>query len=423
MIGRMRREVASSLGALSEPRFRLLWIGQAVSALGDGLIGVALAFAVLKLGGSATDLGRVLAAFLSAQVTFLLVGGVWADRLPRHRVMLSSDVIRAAVQGGMGALLLSGRANLTLLTVAAILQGAASAFFQPASTGLTPQTVSPQRLQQANALLGLSRSVVSVGGPALAGLLVAVFNPGIVFVVDAASYVVSFVSLALLEIEPAEETARQSFLRELAEGWHELVIRPWYWMNLTTHAMWNFAVSAFFVLGPIICARSLGGPGAWGIISGSLALGGVVGGVIALRIVPRRPLVAANLALTITALALLALAPPMPLVVIAVASVLSFAGLSFLNEVWTATLQQLIPPAVMSRVSAYDWVISLVAMPLGYVLVGPVSARIGQPATLVGAAVLLAVPSFLIVLVPGIRAVRRLDDGTTIGPGGASARV
>src|SRR5881396_965890 len=159
-------------GALRERRFRLLWLGQATSTLGDGLVPVALAFAVIQtLDGSPTDLG------------FVLAGGVWADRLPRQMVMLVSDVIRCAVQATMAVLLLSGRAELWELIVLVAIYGTAQAFFQPAATGLVPATISSERLQQANALLGLSRSLAFVVGPAVAGVIAATTNPGSVFVV------------------------------------------------------------------------------------------------------------------------------------------------------------------------------------------------------------------------------------------------
>src|SRR5206468_8004596 len=174
-------------GALRERRFRLLWLGQATSTLGDGLVPVALAFAVIQtLDGSPTDLGIVLAAQTLPLVAFVLAGGVWADRLPRQMVMLVSDVVRGAVQATMAVLLLSGNAELWHLVVLAAIYGTAQAFFQPAATGLVPATISAERLHQANALLGLSRSLAFVVGPAVSGVVAAVTNPGIVFVVDAA---------------------------------------------------------------------------------------------------------------------------------------------------------------------------------------------------------------------------------------------
>jgi MFS family permease len=402
----------AALRPLGQTQFRLLWTGQAISAVGDGLVPVALAFAVLRIGGSASQLGLVLAAAVISRIAFLLVGGVWADRLPRQFVMLASDVVRAAQQIVIGILLIAGVARIWHLVIGAVVFGVAAAFFQPATTGLVPETVSASGLQQANALMGLSRSATSVVGPALSGVLVALFGPGWVFVINALTFLVSALTLALLRVPSRLMPARDSFLRELASGWHQLAIRPWYWLNLCSHALWNFAIAAFFVLGPVIAFRQLGGPSSWGLIAASLGIGSIVGGLAALRFRPSRPLVAANLALTLAALQLLALVPPFPALVIAASCVVGFGGLSFLNEVWEATMQQLIPADVMSRVSSYDWVISLVAMPAGYAVAGPAAAEFGTRPTLVVAAVILALPSVVVVAIPGVRRVRRSVDGT-----------
>ena len=392
----------------------MLWAGQATSAIGDGLMGIALAFAVLRIGGSATQLGLVLAVGLASRVAFYLVGGVWADRLPRQVVMLTSDLVRAAQQLIVGTLLITGTARMWHLVAGAIVYGLAAAFFQPASTGLVPATVRASRLQQANALMGLSRSTTSVAGPLLSGVLVALFGPGWVFIINGATFIVSAVTLAMLHVERASRTVRQPFLTDLALGWHQLAIRPWYWLNLCAHALWAFASASIYVLGPIVAARRLGGASAWGLISACLGVGLVVGGIIALRVQPTRPLVAANLALTPAALALLALAVPLPLVIIGLTFVVGFAGLAFLNEVWDATLQQLIPAAVLSRVSSYDYLISSIAMPIGYVVAGPAADHVGVPTTLVVAAIILATPSFAIVFLPGVRNVRRTPQGTIV---------
>src|SRR5215218_5451353 len=280
-------------GALRERRFRLLWLGQATSTLGDGLVPVALAFAVIQtLDGSPTDLGIVLAAQTLPLVVFVLAGGVWADRLPRQMVMLVSDVIRCVVQATIAVLLLSGHAELWHLVVLAAIYGTAQAFFQPAATGLVPATISPERLQQANALLGLSRSLAFVVGPAVAGVIAAVTNPGIVFVVDAATFAVSATSLALLRLSRARrEGERHSFLADLKGGWHELVTHTWLWVIVAWAATFlGVVVAPFMTLGPVVAKESLGGAAAWGIIAAGWGAGSLGGGLLALRWRPARPM-------------------------------------------------------------------------------------------------------------------------------------
>src|SRR5437016_12386239 len=190
----------TALSPLTERNFRLLWTGQAVSAIGDSLTPVALAFAALMVGHSATALGIVFAVSILGRVIALPMGGVWADRLPRQLVMLTSDWVRAAVPAAIGLLLASGHAQLWELVLQALLYNFAAGFFQPASGALVPQTVTVQKLQQANALMGLSKSLTQVGGPAVSGILVALVGPGWVFVIDAITFVASALSLALLKI-------------------------------------------------------------------------------------------------------------------------------------------------------------------------------------------------------------------------------
>ena len=405
---------SGALAPLRERNFRLLWIGQAVSAAGDSLVLVALAFATLSVAHTASALGIVLAASTFANVVALPLGGVWSDRLPRQLVMLTSDGVRAAVHGVMAVLLITGHAQLWQLVVQAVVYSFAGGFFTPASGALVPQTVSAQYLQQANALMGLSRSATQVGGPAVSGVLVAVLGPGWVFGIDAVTFVVSAISLALLRVPRVAGSVRSSFWTELKDGLNAVTSRTWFLLNLGAHALWNFGFTAFLVLGPIVAKQRLGGASAWGLIGASLGAGAVIGGLIALRIKPSRPLIVANLAGTPAALQLLALAVPLPTAAIMAVCVIGWAGLTLLNEVWFATVPQLIPADVLARATSFDWLLSIIAMPVGFAVSGPVADHIGIQATLVAAAAIMAVPCSLIVLVPGVRSVRRTSEGLIV---------
>ncbi len=367
---------------------------------------VALAFAILRSGGDAAEIGYVIACQVLIRVAFILAGGVWADRMPRQLVMLGSDLARLVVQAALAALLLVSLAKIWELGLGAALYGAAQSFFGPASTGLLPELVPAGQLRQANALMGFSRGLVSVAGQAVAGLLIAAFGPGVAFAADAATFAVSAACLARLRPPPRRPADREPFLADLAAGWHEVVIRRWYWLNLISHALWNLAIPAYLVLGPVIALRELGGASAWGAISACWAAGAVLGGAFALRIKPRRPLVAGNLALLLGTLPLLALAVPLQVWQIGIAAAFGSAAVVFMNTAWTATMQLLVPAQVRSRVDSYDWLISLVVMPAGFVAVGPVAAAAGPAATLTGAALVLAIPCAVVVLLPAIRAVR-----------------
>jgi len=400
-------------GALRERRFRLLWLGQATSTLGDGLVPVALAFAVIQtLDGSPTDLGIVLAAQTLPVVVFVLAGGVWADRLPRQMVMLVSDLIRCAVQATMAILLLSGQAQLWELVILVAIYGTAQAFFQPAATGLVPATISPPRLQQANALLGLSRSMAFVVGPAVAGVIAAAANPGSVFVVDSATFAVSATSLALLRLSRSRrEGERRSFFADLKGGWHELIAHTWLWVIVAWAATYlGIVVAPWMTLGPVVAKESLGGAAAWGLIAAGWGAGTVAGGLIALRWKPVRPMLTCTLfvLLMAPAVALLALRAPAPM--IATAQAIGGAGMGIFMAVWQTTLQQNVPEEALSRVSAWDWMGSFLFLPLGLIAAGPVADLIGISATLWISVAWAVLSTLIVLLVPSVRNLRRVDE-------------
>jgi MFS family permease len=395
------------LGPLEERPYRLLWVGQTTSALGDALVGVALAFAVLELGGSASDLGLVFAARTVSSVVFVLVGGVWADRLPRRAVMLAADAVRASVQAVVAALLLSGAAEIWHLGLAGFVSGAASAFFIPAAVGLVPDTVAPGRLQQANALMALSRNAAEIGGPAVSGLLVAWIGPGWVFALDAGSYAASTLTLLALRVAAgAALELRQSFFADLRDGWREVASRTWLWVSLIGDSVANVGMACFYVLGPVVAARELGGSEDWGAIVAAGAIGGLLGGALALRWRPQRPLVASYALLFLATLQLLALVPPLPTALVAAASVCAYVAIGFSGTVWDTTLQQHVPRAALSRVGSIDWMVSLVLRPAAYALVGPAVVLAGLDAVLIGGAALLAAAATAALGVPSVRSLR-----------------
>ncbi len=417
----IRSRIAARLGPLSERPFRLLWLGQATSAVGDGIVFVALPFAVFGVTSSVSALGLVFLAGVVPRVTLTLVAGVWADRLPRQQVMLASDLVRGMTQALAAALLLTGAARLWQLAVLSAVYGAGTAFFNPAATGLVPATVSAGRLQQANALMGLSRSGASILGPVCGGVLVAAFGAGWAFAVDAATFGASAYSLALLAVghEPRERQPL-TFFEELREGWRELVARTWVWASIVYFSIFNFAIAFTTVLGPTVAQRSLGGASAWGIIAASSGAGSVVGSVVALQFRPARPLLAANLALATVGFEPLLLARPFPVPAIAASAVVGFAAISFAVALWFTALQEHVPREAISRVSAYDWLGSFIFQPLGFVAVGAVAAATSVSIALVVAGIVLTASSLAVASVPSIRRLPSRQAAPAAAPAGSS---
>jgi MFS family permease len=388
--------------------FRRLWIGQSISFLGDNLVNpVGVSFAVFQIGGSVSQLGAVLGATSAARVLLLIVGGVWADRLGRRRVMLAADSIRGVTQAFLAVALFTGTATIPELLVASTVAGAAGAFFMPASTAIVADVVQDERLlQPSNAALGLARSTAQIAGPAAAGVVVASVGLGWLYAADALSFLTSVSFLARIPATPMSPRPVSSFRRDLAEGWRELVVRPWYWLNLVAHGCWNFGFTAFLVLGPLVARESLGGARAWGAIAAAFGVGAVAGGMLALRWQPQHPLVVGNLALVTATIPLGLLAARTSAWAIAAGAAVAGCGLILLVETWSATIQRMIPREVLSRVAAYDWTISIAANPLGFALFGTLAERVGVKAALVVASLAVGVPSAAVVLLPGVRSIR-----------------
>jgi len=404
----------SRLGALRERQFRLLFFGRTVSLLGSAFAPVALAFAVLdNLNGSATDLGVVLAAIWIPQVFFILVGGVWADRLPRNLVMVSTDLVMFVAQGTVAALLISGRAQLWQLVVLQLVRGIANAFFFPASTGLIPSVVSPGRLQQANALLRLANSTTSIVGAGLAGLVVGGVGAGWALAFDAATFLVSAAFVVQVRVPAAARHAASSFLHELRVGWGEFASRAWLWAIVVQFMFINgFTSGTYLVLGPVIANDHLGGASAWGLILAGYAAGSVIGGLIVLRWRPSRLLLAGNFAILLGTPVCFLLAVPTSVAVLVAASALSGIGVELFQVMWDTALQQQIPHDRLSRVSSYDALGSFVCIPIGLSIAGPLSALLGVRGALVFAGCVNVIAILLVFAVRDVRTLRRTDGAS-----------
>ena len=397
-----------NLGPLRERRFRFLFLGRTTSFIGNAFANIALAFAVLDLTGSKADLGLVLAARSLPQVLFLLVGGIWADRLPRHRVMVFSNVASGLSQGAIAILLLTGQAEIWQVAALAAANGLSSAFFFPAASGIVPQTVPPGMLQQANAILRLGQNASWIGGAALGGLVVAVTSPGIGIAVDAASFLVAAVLLAMIRLPATLRMEASNFLGELADGWREFSSRTWLWVIVLQFGFVNAMILGVEgVLGPAIADDELGGAAPWGLILTAQSLGLVAGGLILLRFRPRRLLLTATLAFLLTIPFALGLAGPLPVAALILLAAIAGIGLETFGIMWDTTMQQEIPQEKLSRVYSYDALGSFVLIPLGVAIVGPVSELIGTRATILGASAISLTATLAVLLVRDVRTIER----------------
>jgi MFS family permease len=400
----------AALSPLGEREFRLLFLGRMVSLFGSAFAPIALAFAVLDLTGSPSDLGLVIAAGFVPQIFFILVGGIWADRLPRHHVMVVSDLLAGGAQAAIAALVLTGVAEIWHLVALQVVRGVATSFFFPAAQGIVPQTVSARLLQEANALLRLTRNGTQIGGVAAGGILVAVIGSGWALAFDAATYFAGAVFLLALRLPRDLTMPERHFVRELREGWDAFRSRAWLWGIVVQFSVVNAAgVGAWAVLGPVVADDDLGGAATWGFILAAQAAGFIVGGVFTLRYRPDRLLLVATLGIFPMALPIVLLAVPAPAVVIALAAFAAGFGMEIFGVFWDVAMQQQISPDQLSRVYSYDALGSFVFIPLGAAVAGPAAESVGVTETLAGAAAVIVAATALVLLIDEVRNLRRAD--------------
>jgi hypothetical protein len=390
---------------LRDRNFRLLFTGRVIDALGNAITPAALTLAIVIATRSAAGLAVVLVSALLPKVALLPFGGVVVDRLGPRRVAMMAAVVSGAAQVSIGLLLLAGRIDFPLIAAVAAVNGAASAFDSPATLPLVAGTTGQDGRQAANSLMGIASSATSLAGPALAGLLIFTAGAGWAFILDAATFGFSAGTLALIKVRPVQ-VPKLSLRDDLAAGWAEVRARTWYWTSLIGHATWNFAAGLLATTGPLIAVTELGGKTVWLAALQASAAGYLAGAFIAGRTKVRRAIFVGNLALMSYAVPLVLFAVAAPAWAVVIGYGLAMACLGFLNPVWETAVQQEIPAEVLARVSAYDWLVSLGAMPLGYAL-GPILAReFGYTWPLAGAAVLVVITLAIPVSLPDVRNLR-----------------
>jgi MFS family permease len=417
-LGEMRR-------VLRGRDFRSLWLAQSTSAIGDFIVLVALALFVVQLTGSATDLGLVLAAHALSLVAFLLIGGVWADRLPRHRVMIATDLIRFALHALLAALIFFGSVRIWQLVAIEVVFGAAEAFFRPAAEGLLPQTVAEEDIQEATAITSMSNNFAEFAGPTLATALVLGAGAGWAFALDSLTFLLSAAFLtrvrprargaqqatALTAPAPAPTpTPRKSVWADVRAGAREVRARVWVWATLASFSIaLCCGLAPWFVLGPAIARQQYGHLSVYGVIEASIGFGTIIGSVAGIGWRPRHPMRLAMLAMLVWPLDAVLYATGVTLVIVLPATVLAGVGIALFNVWWMTALAERIPPGSLSRVSSYDWMVSYALLPFGYIAAGPLAEQLGSVNVLIGGSV-LAFAAFVLGLAPReTRMLERLD--------------
>jgi MFS family permease len=393
---------------LHDKSFRRFYFGQSISALGGAMSPLAVAFAILAINGSAVDLGLVLGAGTIPALVLTLFGGVAGDRFERRRILVTAELVMAVCQGVLATAIITGIAEVWHFIVVEFVFGCVRAFSSPAMTGFLPSLVPADSIQPANALLRIARNVVQIIGPAGAGIVVATLSPGWALALDALSFLISALMLAGLPKSFGVVEVGTSVWASLVTGWREFRSRTWVWSMVTSFAVYQATVlPAMYVLGPVLAEDHYSGATFWAFVLSARAAGALLMGFVLLAWRPARPLVASTAAILLDIPFLVALGTGAPAPLVVIAGTVSSAGLMAADTLWESTLQSKVPPEIVSRVSSYDWMGSIVFSPLGFLLVGVVAAAYGATTILlVVTAVHLLVRLTLLATRP-IRLVRR----------------
>ncbi|MEU8059932.1 MFS transporter [Microbispora bryophytorum] len=405
--------LGGDLAMVRERRFALLLAARTISVLGSGFAPIALTFGVLALPGArATTLSAVLAAQALPMVAFLLLGGVVADRMPRHRVMTAAESVNAAAHLCLAAMMLTKWAPLPPLLVASAVSGIAGAMLFPALTGIIRDVVPPGRLHSANALLGMGTNVSKMAGLVLSGGAVVLIGSGWVLMTSGVMFAVAAVLITMLRGTPGGGSpgGAHSVLADLRAGWREFVSRQWLWVAVAQFSILMMAVQAAYgVLGPLVARQHMGGAPAWSAVLGGEAVGMTIGVVLALRLRPRRPVMVATLLTLPTAAPYVLLGVGAPLWSIVSGALVAGVCFDIYGVLWNTTVQREIPGESLSRVSSYDSLGSLMLGPLGMLLAGPLAVTVGAQPALIGCGAMVVLVSMLAVLFPGVRELRVPD--------------
>ena len=395
---------------LRHPAYRALLAGQTINSLGNGIAPVGLAFAVLDLGGDATDLGIVVGLYALADVAAVLFGGVLGDRVSRRTMMMSAAGAAAAAQAVAAVALIAGWASLPLLACTGMLIGALGALGNPSSSAITRQTVPEALLQQAISWRRLGQNVAMILGAGLAGLLVATAGSGWALAVDAATFAVAALAFSRIRVPALAAPESSGLLADVTDGFREVLRHTWLWLLILQALLYHlFYGGAQGVLGPIVVGDDFG-RAAWGTALSVMMAGFVVGGLVTLRWRPRRPLYVGTWLLALTAAFPAAMAWSDSLTIVLLGAFLHGFGLEIFSVGWDLSIQQNIAPDKLARIYSFDMIGSFIARPVGLALTGPVATAVGLHAWLGVIAAVIVASVALALVSPDVRRLERRDE-------------
>ncbi|WWQ67935.1 MFS transporter [Streptomyces sp. Q6] len=394
--------------------FGLFFVARAIAKLGDTMLPVALAAGLLQYGYGAGAVGLAMAASVGCFAGLVIFGGVFADRFSTRLLMIGADATRLVSQSLAAVMFFTGHVVLWEICVIGAVNGAASAIFQPGVASTVPRLAAD--VQAANGAIRVAESGSQLAGPAVAGLLVAFASPGLVFAAHAGTYALSALCLILLRLPPAApgtQAVRTRFRTELVDGWKEFRARQWLWGVIAVWCVLQIGASGPAV--PLIATEITQehGPRAYGLVNSALGAGTVIGGLVALRLRPRRMLRAGSLALFAFALFPAVVGAGLDVPWMMAGCLVAGTGMSFWGVMWATSVQTQVPHEVLNRIHAYDVAGSLAMAPVGQALAGPASGAFGTRHVLLAGGVVTLLSATALLAIPGVRNLVRADARPT----------
>lgn len=392
------------LAAMQDRNFRWFFLARAITMITGSMSSIALAFAVLEIDNDARSLSFVLTAFTVSNIVFVLFGGVIADRLPRALIIQACYVVDILSIGAIAALLFTGNATIPLLVLLSIVNGASTAFVLPAMQGIIPQLTTPEHLQQANAMLSFVRSAVTIGGPVLAGILVATAGPAWAMVVQAAGWAVAIPVLALVKLPPPSHAGGTTMFHDLRIGWREFWSRSWLWTVVLAFMVMNaIHIGAWGVVGPYIAKNNdLLGITGWGWVLSAEGAGVLLMTLLLMWFPLRRPLRYGMIGIAAFAIPVTMLGVHPAVVLLAMAAFIAGAGAEVFSTGWNLAMMENIPGEKLSRVASYDMLGSFVVMPIGTLIYGWLITHADPATVLVTSGVVYASIALITLMVPSV---------------------
>jgi predicted MFS family arabinose efflux permease len=406
--------------ALRHRDYTLLWSGQTISVVGDGIYTVAVALEALRISDHASALAYVEAARVAPSALLLVVAGALVDRLPRRLVVLGANALRGGAIAVLAVLAATHALSLTELAGLSAVVGAGDAFFYPAYRAIMPELLPADLLTQGNAFNSASQTAgSSFIGPAIGGVIVAAGGTATAFALDAATFAASALCLLLMTRVPAPPASGRSVVADARQGLRWTVRQRWLWYGILAVGVANFAGFApMAVTVPLIVRDVLHqGPAAYGATFAAGGAGGLAAAVVAGRLgSPRRRMSVIWAAWAVASVALAGIGVAPDVVVVAACGAVTYFGITYGNLLWGALMQVAVPPQLLGRASSVDWLFSICLSPLGLVFAGALASCVGVRATvLIGAG--LSVLSCGVIFVPGVRDPERADYAPAQLPG------